>query len=98
MATLFHLFERGLGLLLLGLIRLYQVTLSPLLGNVCRFHPSCSRYTAACIERFGPFKGGYLGARTAVARGSGFVRTVFVVLLLVFIVKIGYDTWAQFSG
>ncbi|NLG21758.1 MAG: TSUP family transporter, partial [Actinomycetales bacterium] len=42
--------------------------------------------------------GGYLGARTAVARGSGFVRTVFVVLLLVFIVKIGYDTWAQFSG
>ncbi|NLY93940.1 MAG: membrane protein insertion efficiency factor YidD [Myxococcales bacterium] len=63
MATLFHLFERGLGLLLLGLIRLYQVTLSPLLGNVCRFHPSCSRYTAACIERFGPFKGGYLGAR-----------------------------------
>lgn len=42
--------------------------------------------------------GGYLGARTAVARGSGFVRTVFVILLVVFIAKIGYDTWVQFPG
>lgn len=42
--------------------------------------------------------GGYLGARTAVARGSGFVRTVFVVLLVAFILKIGYDTFAQFTG
>lgn len=42
--------------------------------------------------------GGYLGARTAVARGSGFVRVVFVALLVAFILKIGYDTWAQFTG
>lgn len=41
--------------------------------------------------------GGYLGARTAVARGSGFVRVVFVCLLAAFILKIGYDTFAQFS-
>ncbi|WP_306239451.1 TSUP family transporter [Ornithinimicrobium cryptoxanthini] len=41
--------------------------------------------------------GGYLGARTAVARGSGFVRVVFVVLLVAFILKIGYDTFAQFA-
>ena len=41
--------------------------------------------------------GAYLGARTAVARGSGFVRSVFVVLLVAFILKIGYDTWAQFT-
>lgn len=41
--------------------------------------------------------GAYVGARTAVARGSGFVRTVFVVLLVAFILKIGYDTWAQFA-
>ncbi|USQ82198.1 TSUP family transporter [Ornithinimicrobium faecis] len=42
--------------------------------------------------------GAYLGARTAVARGSGFVRSVFVVLLVAFILKIGYDTYAQFTG
>jgi uncharacterized membrane protein YfcA len=33
--------------------------------------------------------GGYVGARTAVARGSGFVRVVFVVVLVAFIVRIG---------
>ncbi len=42
--------------------------------------------------------GGYLGARLAVARGSGFVRVFFVLVLTAFIVKIGYDTWVQFFG
>lgn len=49
--------------LLLALIRLYQWTLSPLLGPVCRFEPSCSRYTAACIERFGAVRGSWLGLK-----------------------------------
>ncbi len=35
--------------------------------------------------------GGYIGARTAVARGSAFVRVFFVVVLTAFILKIGYD-------
>ena len=48
---------------LLLLIRIYWWTFSPLIGNVCRFHPSCSRYTATCIERFGPLRGGWLGLR-----------------------------------
>lgn len=42
--------------------------------------------------------GGYLGARTAVARGSGFVRAVFVVVVGAFAVKIGWDTLVQFTG
>ncbi|MFK5689966.1 TSUP family transporter [Ornithinimicrobium sp. LYQ92] len=46
----------------------------------------------------GNILGGYLGARVAVARGSGFVRSVFVVLVVAFILKIGYDTWVQFLG
>ena len=49
--------------LLLALIRLYQLTLSPLLGNACRFTPSCSRYTAACIASHGPVRGTWLGLR-----------------------------------
>jgi uncharacterized protein len=48
---------------LLWLIRVYQWTLAPLLGRTCRFHPSCSRYTAACIQRFGAGHGLWLGAR-----------------------------------
>jgi uncharacterized protein len=46
------------------LIRLYQWTLSPLLGRRCRFYPSCSHYALEAIERFGVVKGGWL----AVAR------------------------------
>lgn len=49
--------------LLIGIIRLYQLTLSRLLGPVCRFHPSCSRYTAECLRLHGAFRGSYLGAR-----------------------------------
>jgi putative membrane protein insertion efficiency factor len=48
---------------LLWLIRIYQLTLSPLLGPACRFEPSCSRYTATCIEHLGAVRGGWLGLR-----------------------------------
>ncbi|HEY6879158.1 MAG TPA: membrane protein insertion efficiency factor YidD [Polyangiales bacterium] len=49
--------------LLLALIRLYQLLLSPLLGNVCRFEPSCSRYAAACIATHGPARGSWLALK-----------------------------------
>ena len=42
---------------LIWLVRLYQRTLSPLLGNVCRFEPSCSRYAIACLETHGALRG-----------------------------------------
>jgi putative membrane protein insertion efficiency factor len=47
----------------LSLIRLYQWTLSPILGQSCRFEPSCSRYTARCIELHGLFRGSWLGLK-----------------------------------
>ena len=48
---------------LLFLIRVYQLTLSRLLGPSCRFEPSCSSYTASCIERFGALRGSWLGIK-----------------------------------
>jgi len=47
--------------LMLAAIALYQRTLSVWLGPRCRFHPSCSSYTATCIERFGAGRGSWLG-------------------------------------
>jgi len=48
--------------LMIALIRLYQRLLSPLLGNVCRFEPSCSRYAVACLQTHGALRGGLLSA------------------------------------
>lgn len=45
------------------LIRGYQRTLSPLLGQLCRFDPSCSQYMLVCIQRFGALRGVWLGTK-----------------------------------
>jgi putative membrane protein insertion efficiency factor len=48
------------------LIRLYQWTLSPLIGPTCRFHPTCSQYALEAVLRFGVLRGTMLaGARLA---------------------------------
>lgn len=47
----------------LGLIRLYQYTISPFLGHNCRFVPSCSEYTAEALKKYGVFKGLWLGLK-----------------------------------
>jgi uncharacterized protein len=46
----------------LGVIRVYQVTLSPLLGARCRYHPSCSRYAMEAIGTYGILRGSLLAA------------------------------------
>ena len=49
--------------LLLGLIRLYRFSISPLLGPHCRFTPTCSAYGLEAIQRHGPWRGGWLTLR-----------------------------------
>ncbi len=55
--------ERAVVLVLLGLIRLYQWTLSPFVGRSCRFQPTCSRYFAEALRVHGLFRGFALGVR-----------------------------------
>jgi uncharacterized protein len=35
----------------LGIIKLYQLTISPMLGDCCRFHPHCSEYAAETMKK-----------------------------------------------
>jgi putative membrane protein insertion efficiency factor len=49
--------------LLLALLRFYKGWISPLLGQHCRFHPSCSDYMRVAIERFGVLRGVWMGLR-----------------------------------
>jgi uncharacterized protein len=45
------------------LIRGYQLLLSPVLGNNCRFHPTCSEYAMEAIRAHGVLRGGWLTVR-----------------------------------
>jgi uncharacterized protein len=47
-------------------IRVYQVTLGPLLGGHCRFHPTCSHYAIEAYRVHGPLRGTWLTARRLV--------------------------------
>ncbi|EKE16235.1 MAG: hypothetical protein ACD_11C00024G0003 [uncultured bacterium] len=61
----------GVKKIVLLLIAIYQKTISPDHGwlsrffptRICRFHPSCSHYTHQAVERFGVFRGLFLGSK-----------------------------------
>lgn len=67
---------RPLTKLLIGLIRLYQITLSPWLGGACRYTPTCSNYGIQALEKYGAFKGSWLTIKRVVScnpwGGSGY--------------------------
>lgn len=48
---------------LLLLIRAYQLAISPMLGNRCRFYPSCSEYSMEALRRYGLLRGMWLAVR-----------------------------------
>jgi len=43
--------------LLIGLVRIYQWTLSPLVGRQCRFYPTCSNYFIGAVRKYGAVRG-----------------------------------------
>lgn len=55
--------ERLIIALIVGLIRVYQYTLSPILGDACRFRPTCSRYMVEALRKYGLFRGLAKGLR-----------------------------------
>nr|WP_298415153.1 membrane protein insertion efficiency factor YidD [uncultured Halomonas sp.] len=62
-ARIKHSLQKGLSILLIGILRLYQYGISPLLGPRCRFWPTCSSYAIEALQLYGPFKGGWLALK-----------------------------------
>lgn len=58
------------------LIRIYQYTLSPFIGRSCRYTPTCSHYSVEALEKYGPFKGGWMAIKRIAScnpwGGSGY--------------------------
>lgn len=76
MKKLWKLFCKGLAAIMIGMIKLYQWTLSPLIGKACRYTPTCSNYGLEAIRKYGPFKGGWLTLKRVIScnpwGGSGY--------------------------
>lgn len=49
--------------LLIGFVRLWRRVISPLYGDVCKFHPTCSAYGLRALEVHGAIKGSWLTVR-----------------------------------
>ena len=58
--------SRILALPFIGLIRLYRIFISPLLGSNCRHTPTCSEYGIIALKKYGAFKGTYLTAKRII--------------------------------
>lgn len=49
--------------ILIGLLRAYRFLISPLYGQVCRYHPSCSAYALEAVTEHGALRGSWLALR-----------------------------------
>ena len=52
-----------LNLLLINIIKFYKFIISPILGQNCRFLPTCSEYFIESLEKHGMLKGSRLGVK-----------------------------------
>lgn len=55
--SFFRFLSRLTSRVLIACVRVYQFTLSPIVGRQCRFQPTCSNYMIGAIEKYGAFWG-----------------------------------------
>jgi uncharacterized protein len=48
-------------MVIIACVRVYQWTLSPILGRQCRFQPTCSHYMIGAVEKYGAIRGSLKG-------------------------------------
>ena len=66
-----EIFIRPITLIFIGVVKLYQAVISPLMPQTCRHLPTCSQYTIEALRVFGPFKGTYLGIKRIISCRPG---------------------------
>jgi uncharacterized protein len=49
--------------LLVGFLKLYRAVISPMYGQACRYHPSCSAYALEAVQVHGSLRGSWLAAK-----------------------------------
>ncbi|KAA3636152.1 MAG: membrane protein insertion efficiency factor YidD [Calditrichaeota bacterium] len=62
-STLRHKISSLLAYPLIFLIYIYRYTLSPIIGQNCRFEPTCSRYAEDALRKYGAFKGSMMAGK-----------------------------------
>jgi putative membrane protein insertion efficiency factor len=55
--------RQALTYIFVGMVRFYQLAISPLFPPSCRHIPTCSNYTIAALKIHGPFRGTWLGIK-----------------------------------
>ncbi|MFO0856462.1 MAG: membrane protein insertion efficiency factor YidD [Phycisphaerales bacterium] len=67
------LISRAVAFPLIVLVKIYQFTLSPIMGRQCRYHPTCSWYALEALRTHGGFTGALLAAKR-IARCHPFAK------------------------
>ena len=66
-----EIFIRPITLMFIGVVKLYQAVISPLMPQTCRHLPTCSEYTIEALRSYGPFKGTYLSIKRIISCRPG---------------------------
>ena len=64
---IYEVLKKGLVLLLLIPVRIYQYVISPVIGPSCRYTPTCSVYSVQALKKHGPFKGLWLSIKRSLS-------------------------------
>jgi len=63
----YNIVKKVLAYPVIFLVRFYQMVVSPLFPSSCRYTPTCSQYTVESLQKYGIFKGGWLGIKRIVS-------------------------------
>ena len=58
-----EIFTKSITVIIVGIIKLYQIVISPMMGPSCRHYPTCSQYSIESVKTHGVIRGLYLALK-----------------------------------